>query len=139
MVLLSHNRYLCILDFHIPIYVLLLKEKEKQVQQIKALTSPKMEQLVALRNNKVHVSSVMLVHIIRKLTSQTGSAYFGEIEAYYRELTIKYPHKIEYTSGGMRAHLRVLKERGFVKISKDGIYNKYRVTLKGDLSVRGLF
>lgn len=109
------------------------------MSKVSTLTKTKMEQLVTLRNNKVHVSSIMLVHIIQKITNQTGSAYLGEIEAYYQEITSKTSHKITYSTGGIRTHLRVLKERGYIKITKDGMYNKYSTTMKGMLSVRGLF
>lgn len=105
----------------------------------KMISETKLEQVVALRNNRVHMSSIMLVHIVSHLNKRTGSAYLGEIKAYYDQLSTKYPAKIGYTETGIRTHLKTLKDKGFLKVTKDGMFNRYECTIKGLLSVHGLF
>lgn len=105
------------------------------------VTETQMKQIIAMRNNKVHMSSIMLMHIINKITTQTGSAYLGEIRAYYLEMSKNKQCRgfISYTESGIRTHLYVMKSKGYITVTKEGPYNKYAVTLKGLMSIRGLF
>lgn len=104
----------------------------------KPITITQMKRIVTMRNNKIHLSTVMLIQIVHHLVTTSKSAYLGEISAYYLEVSRKADSAICYTESGIRAHLRSMEEKGYISIKRDGLYNNYSVTLKGLMSVRGL-
>lgn len=93
--------------------------------------------IISLRDQKIHISGVMLMCIISRLNKRTKSAYIAEIEAYYNEERNK-KHKAKYTTSGIYAQLRVLRSRGYVRVEQDGRYLNYKLTMKGHTAV-GLF
>jgi DNA-binding PadR family transcriptional regulator len=93
--------------------------------------------LISLRDQKVHISGVMLMCIISRLIKRTKSAYIAEIEAYYNEERNK-RHTYKYKKSGIYAQLKRLRERGYVKVERHGNSLCYKLTRKGHVAV-GLF
>lgn len=90
--------------------------------------------IITLRDQKVHISGVMLMCIIHRLQKRTNSAYLGEVATYYRQERNERFGK-GYTDGGIYAQLNTLVNRGMVKISKHGRCNNYDLTAKGKINV----
>lgn len=80
-----------------------------------------------LRNEKVHMSGLMLMGIIHRLHNKGKSAYLSEIEIRYNEMSTN-PC---YSHTGIYSQLSVLAKRGYVRIEKHGRYNSYNLTAKG--------
>lgn len=110
-------------------------------QKVQPISDFQMSQIVSMRNNRVHISSIMLIQIINKIKSKTGTAYLGEIYAYYLAESKKKNCTgiISYTEAGIRAHLKTLENKEYILITREGMFNKYQVTLKGLMSIRGMF
>ncbi|UOX40252.1 hypothetical protein [Vibrio phage PhiImVa-1] len=93
--------------------------------------------LISLRDQKVHISGVMLMCIISRLNKRTKSAYIAEIEAYYNEERCK-RHAYKYKTKGIYAQLLSLRKRGYVRVERHGNCLCYKLTMKGHAAV-GLF
>lgn len=112
---------------------------KKNVEKIEPFSEAQLARLIAMRNSGIHISTVMLVHIVNHVKTQTGSAYVGEIHAYYEQISKTVAGNRGYSVQGMYTMLRKLVERGYLESAKDSRFNTYSPTLKGLMTVRGLF
>lgn len=93
----------------------------------------KLQAIMELRDNRIHISSVMLMGIIDQLQAKHSSAYIAEIHAYYMSERTKdrTSDMVNYTEGGIYSMLSRLADRKFVYIDKHGAFNSYSLTVKG--------
>lgn len=81
--------------------------------------------VIALRDKRISVPTLVLLRIIDNLVTKTGSAFIGEISATYKQYS---ESKGEYKHKSVYSQLRVLEDKGLVYMDKDGMYNTYSLT-----------
>lgn len=90
--------------------------------------------LIKTRDQRIHVSAVMLLSIVDRLTTQKkGSdlAYIGECEAMYRTYRVNSKDAMNYTYSGIATMLRNMAKRDLLVRRQDGQYVGYYVSRDG--------
>lgn len=82
--------------------------------------------LISLRDEKLHLSALMLMHITFSVRSRTGSIYISELYHYYNQKGGK-----KYSVQGIQYMCRTLEKRGYMYSECHGRYKAYALTNKG--------
>lgn len=92
--------------------------------------------LIKLRDQRIHISTLMLLSIVDRLTIKKADdwAYIGEVEALYLEVHREYKTRSSsgYTYAGIATMLRKMHSKlGLLNYQKDGRFVKYRLSAGG--------